>query len=127
MNDNMGRLLYQRIRDALFIFGVCGLSGILVDLDHVWNVLGMEEPFTLTGFPGRCLHTTLVFILYAVIAGSIINAYAHRQNYFRRSVDISRKRVSGGISSVCWDNYSFNCDECVHKYMCTQNVKMSWP
>jgi len=22
---------------ALFIFGICGIAGVLVDLDHLWN------------------------------------------------------------------------------------------
>ena len=120
----MGKLLYSRIRDALFIFGYCGLVGVLVDLDHFWKIFEMAEPFSLTWFVGRALHTTLVFILYGVIAGSVINAYANRQGFFRRRVDIPNKRNRRGVSFVCWDNYSYNCDKCVHKYMCSKEVEI---
>ena len=127
MNDITRRTLFERCRDTLFVFGFCGVTGVLVDLDHIWKIFGMAEPFSLTWFVGRALHTTLVFILYGVVAGSVANAYANRQGYFRRGVDIPGKRSRRGVSPVCWDDYSFNCDKCSFEWTCTKEVEMRWP
>lgn len=126
MNDSIRRLLSERGRGAFFVFGYCGFVGILVDLDHIWKIFGLVEPINLTFFPGRCLHTTLVFILYGCIAGCIAFAYAHRQNLFRWRVDVFGRRTSRSISFICWDNYSYDCDNCVYKYMCTKEVEIIW-
>ena len=127
MDDINRRLLFERCRDTLFIFGICGLVGILVDLDHIWKILELEEPFTLTWFVGRAFHTTLVFILYGVIAGCITYAYANRQGFFRWSVGISRKGIKRNISSVCWDDYSYDCNSCDYKHFCSKEVEIKWP
>lgn len=127
MDDSLGKSLFSRCRDELFIFGICGAVSVLADLDHIWKIFGMEEPINLTYFPGRALHTPLVFILYGVIAGCIIFAYAYRQKRFRRGMDIFGKRTSGSVSSVCWDNYSYDCNSCDYKWTCSKEVKMKWP
>jgi hypothetical protein len=127
MNDSLGASLFVRYRDTIFVFGICGLVGVLVDLDHIWKICGMAEPFSLTWFVGRALHTTLVFILYGVIAGSIAYAYANRQGQFRRSMGLPKRRISGSISSVCWDNYTYDCNSCVYKYCCSKEVEIKWP
>ena len=125
MNDYLGRPLRIRLRDTLFVFGFCGIVSVFTGLDHIWKILGLEEPFTLTWFPGRCLHTTLVFILYGVIPGSIAFAYANRQGYFRWSMDISRKRNSRGIPSVCRDVNFYDCNSCKYKFTCSKEVEIT--
>jgi hypothetical protein len=127
VNDGLGKSLLRRYRDKLLIFGICGIVSVLADLDHIWKILGLEEPINLTYYPGRALHTTLVFILYGCIAGCIAFAYAHRQNLFRWSVGISKERVNGRVSFVCWNNNSYDCDNCDYKYICSKEVEMKWP
>lgn len=62
---------------AFYIFCICGVVGFSIDLDHIWSIFGIPEPFTLTGWHSRPFHTALVFILAGLIASGIITALTY--------------------------------------------------
>ena len=57
---------------TLLCFWVVGLSSALVDLDHSWIYLSLEEPINLTGWPGRPFHHPLVLLLVSVVLGIVL-------------------------------------------------------
>lgn len=57
---------------ALYIFCICGVVGVLFDLDHIWAILGLQAPINFSGWNSRPFHTTLVFIMVGLIASGII-------------------------------------------------------
>lgn len=86
--------------DALHVFWIVGIGSVLLDLDHLWKVLGLEAPISFTYFAGRDFHTPLIFIITGCFFGIVFTAYALRQDEFRRFVDISGTRAERYLSSL---------------------------
>lgn len=57
----------RKVRFTLFTFGVCGLVGILIDIDHVITY------YLLRDWSGRFLHTPLLVASGIVLCG--LSAY----------------------------------------------------
>lgn len=70
----------ELVARALSVFWIAGCLSVLVDLDHLWSILGLEEPFNLTGWPSRPLHHPVVFVLYAIICGLLVVALINGWN-----------------------------------------------
>ena len=62
----------EPLSKALFIFWVCGIYSVLLDMDHIWILLGRREPVNFTHWPGRCLHHPIVFLLLSIVSGCLI-------------------------------------------------------
>ncbi len=56
-------LHYQVCSVPLWVIGLCGMVGVLVDLDH------LIAYYWLTGLGGRFLHTPLLIVSGAVLLG----------------------------------------------------------
>lgn len=96
---------------ALYIFCICGFVGFSVDLDHIWSIFGIPEPFTLTGWDSRPFHTALVFIMVAFIAGGIITALTNRSVKFRQCLELLDERIVRRVSPICGsirDEFDYN-------------------
>jgi len=65
---------------TLLCFWVVGLSSALVDLDHSWIYLSLEEPINLTGWPGRPFHHPVVLLLVSLVFGVILVALGLGRN-----------------------------------------------
>ena len=74
VNDN------ELVARALLVFWSCGIVSVLVDLDHIWSRLGLEEPFNLTGWIGRPLHHPVAFVLLGIICGVLTVALINGWN-----------------------------------------------
>ena len=62
---------------ALYIFCICGIVGILIDLDHIWDIFGLQAPINFSGWNSRPFHTPLVFVMAGLIASGIITALTY--------------------------------------------------
>ena len=56
---------YMGPGNALLVFGICGIVGVLVDLDHVISY------YLVPQWSGRFLHTPLLVVSSAVLCGLI--------------------------------------------------------
>jgi len=52
---------------ALFVFWVCGSLSVLIDIDHIFVLIGRKPPFKLSESYGRPLHNRAIFALVAII------------------------------------------------------------
>lgn len=68
------------IARTLLVFWIAGCLSVLVDLDHLWKLVGVEAPLNLTDWVGRPLHHPVVFMLYAIICGLLTVAFVSRRN-----------------------------------------------
>lgn len=112
----MNRGVYARF--TLFIFCFCGIAGISPDLDHVWDICGLQAPINLSGWNGRCLHTPLVFILGGIVAGCILATFAYGSIEFRQCLELLDKRIARRISSMeyCAYRVDSNINTCNNDY-----------
>ena len=65
---------------AFLVFGICGISSALLDLDHSWKYLGFAEPFNLTGWYGRPLHSPVVLLLVSLALSLILVSLGNGRN-----------------------------------------------
>lgn len=65
---------------AFLVFGICGITSALLDLDHSWKYFGFEEPFNFTGWYGRPLHSPLVLLLVSLALGIILVSLGYGRN-----------------------------------------------
>ena len=65
---------------AFLVFGVCGITSALLDLDHSWKYFGFEEPFNLTGWFGRPLHSPVVLLLVSLALSIILVSLGYGRN-----------------------------------------------
>jgi len=65
---------------AFLGFGLCGITSAILDLDHFWKYFGFEEPFNLTGWYGRPLHSPLVLLLVSFILSVILVSLGYGRN-----------------------------------------------
>ena len=65
---------------AFLVFGICGISSALLDLDHSWKYLGLEVPFTLTGWYGRPFHSPVVVLLVSLALSVILVSLGYGRN-----------------------------------------------
>jgi hypothetical protein len=65
---------------AFLVFGICGITSALLDLDHSWKYFGLEEPFNLTGWFGRPLHSPVVFLLVSLALSVILVSFGYGRN-----------------------------------------------
>jgi hypothetical protein len=65
---------------AFLVFGICGITSALLDLDHSWKYFGFEEPINLTGWYGRPLHSPVVFLLVSLVISIILVSLGYGRN-----------------------------------------------
>ena len=65
---------------AFLVFGICGITSALLDLDHSWKYFGFEEPFNFTGWYGRPLHSPLGLLLVSFILSIILVSLGYGRN-----------------------------------------------
>jgi hypothetical protein len=65
---------------AFLIFGICGITSALLDLDHSWKYFGFEEPFNLTGWYGRPFHNPVVLLLVSLALSVILVSLGYGRN-----------------------------------------------
>jgi len=65
---------------AFLVFGICGITSALVDLDHSWKYFGFEEPFNFTGWYGRPIHSSLVLLLVSLTLSIILVSLGYGRN-----------------------------------------------
>ena len=65
---------------ALLVFGICGITSAMLDLDHTWKYLGLEEPFNLTGWYGRPVHHPVVLLLVSIVLGIVLVSLGYGRN-----------------------------------------------
>ena len=65
---------------AFLVFGICGITSALLDLDHSWKYFGFEEPFNLTGWYGRPLHSPMVLLLVSIALSIILVSLGYGRN-----------------------------------------------
>jgi hypothetical protein len=65
---------------AFLVFGICGITSALLDLDHSWKYFGFEEPFNFTGRYGRPLHSPLVLLLVSFVLSIILVSLGYGRN-----------------------------------------------
>jgi len=78
--DSRGVSNSELLFRTLLGFWVIGLSSALLDLDHTWSYLGLEEPFNLTGWSGRPLHHPVVLLLVSVLLGIVLVSLGYGRN-----------------------------------------------
>lgn len=64
----------ELVARTLLVFWIAGCLSVLVDVDHLWQRLGMEEPFNLTGWIGRPFHHPMVYMLLGILCGVLVVA-----------------------------------------------------
>jgi len=57
---------------AFLVFGICGITSAMLDLDHFWKYFGLEVPYTLTGWYGRPFHSPVVVLLVSLVLSVIL-------------------------------------------------------
>lgn len=130
----------ELVARTLLVFWVAGCASVLVDLDHIWSRLGLEEPFNLTGWIGRPFHHPVVCGLFGIVCAVLMVALVSRWNVSvslrgrvieRRCVVCgepievivySDQSYSGGhffgeIQMIADEEY-WECDECYKKDWC---------
>ena len=65
---------------AFLVFGICGISSALLDLDHSWKYFGFQETFNLTGWYGRPLHSPMVLLLVSIALSIILVSLGYGRN-----------------------------------------------
>ena len=65
---------------AFLVFGICGVTSALLDLDHSWKYFGFEEPFNLTGWYGRPFHSPVVLLLVSLVLSVILVSLGYGRN-----------------------------------------------
>ncbi len=65
---------------AFIVFGICGITSALLDLDHSWKYYGFEEPFNLTGWYGRPFHHPVVLLLVSLAISVILVSLGYGRN-----------------------------------------------
>lgn len=65
---------------AFLVFGICGITSALLDLDHSWKYFGFEEPFNLTGWYGRPFHSPVVLLLVSLALSVILVSLGYGRN-----------------------------------------------
>ena len=65
---------------AFLVFGICGVTSALLDLDHSWKYFGFEEPLNLTGWDGRPFHSAVVLLLVSFALGVILVSLGYGRN-----------------------------------------------
>ncbi len=65
---------------ALLVFGICGITSAMLDLDHSWKYLGFEEPINLTGWYGRPFHDPVVLLLVSIVLGFVLVSLGYGRN-----------------------------------------------
>lgn len=72
-NDNsQGLSKDEFLFRAFLVFGICGITSAMLDLDHFWKYFGLEIPFNLTGWNGRPFHSPVVVLLVSLILSVIL-------------------------------------------------------
>lgn len=69
-NQEVGNSEFIARAFSMFWFG--GIISVLVDVDHVWSILGLEEPYSLTGIYGRPFHHPVAYLLLGIICGVLV-------------------------------------------------------
>jgi hypothetical protein len=57
---------------AFLVFGICGITSAMLDLDHFWKYFGLEVPYTITGWYGRPFHSPVVVLLVSLVLSVIL-------------------------------------------------------
>ncbi|MHA3964895.1 MAG: hypothetical protein AM325_015310 [Candidatus Thorarchaeota archaeon SMTZ1-45] len=65
---------------AFLVFGICGVTSALLDLDHTWKYFGLEVPFSITGWYGRPFHSPVVLLLVSIVLSIILVALGYGRN-----------------------------------------------
>jgi len=65
---------------AFLVFGICGITSALLDLDHSWKYFGFEEPFNFTGRFGRPFHSPVVLLLVSLALSVILVSLGYGRN-----------------------------------------------
>jgi hypothetical protein len=82
---------------ALYIFCICGCVGFLIDLDHIWAILGLQAPINFSGWNSRPFHTPLVFIMVGIIVSGVITALTYGSK-LGHCLELLDKRIARRIS-----------------------------
>lgn len=86
---------------AFYIFCICGFVGFLIDLDHVWDVFGLQAPINFSGWNSRPFHTPLVFIMVAFVASSVIATFTYGSPKLRQCLELLDERIARRVSPIC--------------------------
>jgi hypothetical protein len=65
---------------AFLVFGICGITSAMLDLDHSWKYFGLEVPYNLTGWYGRPFHSPVVVLLVSLVIGVILVSHGYGRN-----------------------------------------------
>jgi hypothetical protein len=95
---------------AFYIFCICGLVGFLIDLDHIWDVFGLQAPINFSGWNSRPFHTTLVFVMVGLIASGIITAltYGSKLGHCLELLDERIERRVSPAKCLLGDEFDWN-------------------
>lgn len=105
-NDSTSRTVAKYLVLGVLVFGSCGFSSILFDLDHIWDLLGVPPPLDLTINQGRPFHTLVVVVLVSVFLSIVAVALTRRWLAKTRGV-IMDGRVT--INSQNINRYNYYC------------------
>ena len=83
---------------AFYIFCICGAVGLLIDLDHVWDIFGLQAPINFSGWNSRPFHTPLVVIMVGLIASGIIAAFTYGSPKLRQCLELLDERIERRVS-----------------------------
>jgi hypothetical protein len=70
--------MIEFINISLFIFWISGIISVLVDMDHIWRIMGRKPPINYSKWNGRPLHTSIVFFCIAILCGFFVCTFVLR-------------------------------------------------
>ena len=83
---------------AFYIFCICGCIGIFPDMDHIWDIFGLQAPINFSGWNSRPFHVPLLFILAGIVISGIITAFIYGSSKLRQCLELLDKRIERRIS-----------------------------
>jgi len=95
---------------AFYIFCICGCIGFLPDMDHFWDIFGLQAPINLSGWNSRPLHVSLVFIVFGFLSSSIVVALTNGSR-LGKYLALLDERIARRISPICGsirDEFDYN-------------------
>jgi len=74
---NRGKI-YGYVAMAFFMFWICGITSILLDVDHIWSLFKAAEPINIGIEYGRPFHNIILYFIFSFIAGIILTPLVSR-------------------------------------------------
>jgi len=62
---------------TLFVFWVCGIVSVFIDIDHIFVLIGRKSPIKLSESYGRPFHSRIVFALVAVAISFFMASFGY--------------------------------------------------